>query len=43
MEKQIKNQQEEFNRIHNTYGDNTPSYFITQANIINENAKKYIN
>lgn len=40
MEKQLKNQQEEFNRIHNMYGDNTPGYFMTQANIINENARK---
>ena len=40
MEKQIINFQEEFNRTVDLYGDNTPSYYMTQAKLITENSKK---
>lgn len=40
MEKQIINRQEEFNRTVDLYGDNTPSYYMTQAKFITENSKK---
>lgn len=40
MEKQIINRQEEFNRTVDLYGDNTPSYYMTQAKLITENSKK---